>query len=196
MTNDAANAATGGTPGDGGIPAQAAAQQAQQQTGTGATPGDGGTPAHPEDTTNLRGALQKERERAEAAEKRLKELTEKDLPEAERTKRRLDELETTNRTLVQQLQTERIQSAVIAAATRLGFADPADAYSLLPADAIELEDGKPKGVDKALKELLTRKHYLASSSARASGSVDQGAKGGSKTDNDFNAMIRRAAGRG
>lgn len=136
------------------------------------------------------------RAEAKGLRDRLKAIEEKDLPEAERTKRRLDELETSNRTLTQQLQTERVQSAVIAAATRLGFADPADAYSLLPADAIEVEDGKPKGVDKALKELLARKPYLASSSARASGSVDQGSKGGSRSDsNDFNAMIRRAAGR-
>lgn len=195
MADDAATAATGGSPGKGGTPDQAtSAQQAQQQDGTGGTPGQGGTPGHADDYTELRESIRKERELREAAEKRLKAIEEKDLPEAERTAKRLSELEVSNAELNRQLQQERTRSRVTAAAQRLGFADPDDAMSLIDAEDLVIEDGYPKNTDKVLKDLLAKKPYLASSTARATGSAEGGVRGGGRTS-DMNQLLRQAAGR-
>lgn len=135
------------------------------------------------------------RDEARQREEVQRKAEEAKLSDAERISKRQAELERTNAELTQRLQATERRAAVMAAAQRLGFTDPGDAYALLDPAEITGEDGQPKGVDKALKDLLAKKPYLASTSARASGSVDQGAKGGSRTD-DFNTMIRRAAGRG
>lgn len=135
------------------------------------------------------------RAEARSLRDRLKVIEERDVPEAERSKRRLEELERSNEGLVRELQQERIQSRVLAAATRLGFADPADAYSLLPDDALEVADGVPRNVDQALKRLLEKKPYLASSTVRATGSAEGGARGAPAGEPNMNQLIRRAAGR-
>jgi lysyl-tRNA synthetase class II len=195
MPDDATNAATGGSPGKGGMPDQATpAQQAQQQTATDGTSGQGGTPSQPDQYAELRESIRKERELREAAEKRLKAIEEKDLPEAERAARRLAEMEQSNADLVSQLQQERTRSRVVSAAQRLGFADPEDAMSLIDTGDLEIVDGYPKNTDKVLKDLLAKKPYLASSTARATGSAEGGVRGGGRTT-DMNQLLRQAAGR-
>lgn len=195
MPDDATTAATGGSPGKGGMPDQATpAQQAQQQTATDGTSGQGGTPSQPDQYAELRESIRKERELREAAEKRLKAIEEKDLPEAERAARRLAEMEKSNADLVSQLQQERTRSRVVSAAQRLGFADPEDAMSLIDTGDLEIVDGYPKNTDKVLKDLLAKKPYLASSTARATGSAEGGVRGGGRTT-DMNQLLRQAAGR-
>jgi len=150
-------------------------------------------------------AIEREREARREAQRELKEvraqlkqLTEKDLPEAERQAREMAELRAANAELSKELQTHRVRESVMTTASRLGFADPTDAFRLVD---IELDDeGKPKAVEAALKSLLEAKPYLRSSSARAAsgGSVDAGNTGGAGAGSgeDMNATIRRMAGRG
>jgi hypothetical protein len=117
------------------------------------------------------------------------------LSEVERATKRATAAEQELASLRQQLTDERVQSRVMAAAQRLGFADPGDAYQLLDRADLVIEDGQPRNVDKLLKELLTKKPYLASSTARATGSAEGGVRGGIRTTTDMNALIRQAAGR-
>lgn len=54
-----------------------------------------------------------------------------------------------------------IKSSVVAAAARLDFNDPADAYRLLDLQALEVtDDGVVKGLEQALQKLLADKPYL------------------------------------
>lgn len=188
----AAQAATGTQPQEGASQAPVADAQGPQ---VGRADNESGT----EDVGQLRrerAAADREAQRLRAELKAFqdahRQAEEAKLSEAERMTKRQAELDRENADLKSQLQQHRVSSAVMAAATRLGFQDPADAMSLLGADDIELVDGQPKGVDKALKALLERKPYLASSTARAAGSVDQGTRGGSRPANDFGTQVRDA----
>lgn len=147
-----------------------------------------------------RAAIAREREAAKAAKAeakdyrdRLKALEEKDLPEAERTAKERDTLRSDNERLTNELRQERLTNAVVMAASRLGFADPADAVRLI--DVEYDDDDKPKDVDTKLAALLQSKPYLKSTMARASGSGDGGNTGAPTTAADFNTDIRRAAGK-
>ncbi len=54
-----------------------------------------------------------------------------------------------------------VKSAIVAAAARLDFNDPQDAYRLLDAGSLEVEDdGAVKGLDAILQKLLADKPYL------------------------------------
>jgi hypothetical protein len=149
-------------------------------------------------------ALEAEREARAAAQRELKEvkaqlkqLHDKDLPEAERSARELAELKAANESLVKEIAQHRTREAVFTSAAKLGFADPTDAFRLVD---IELDaDGKPRGVEAALTALLAAKPYLKSSSTRVAtgGSADAGNNAGTATGaDDMNSQIRRMAGRG
>jgi hypothetical protein len=54
-----------------------------------------------------------------------------------------------------------VKSAVVAAAARLDFNDPQDAFRLLDVGGLEVEDdGSVKGLDGTLQKLLSEKPYL------------------------------------
>jgi hypothetical protein len=55
---------------------------------------------------------------------------------------------------------ERLRSAVVSAAAKLGFADPMDAFNLLDKSALKQDGGKVVGLDDALKALSEAKPYL------------------------------------
>ena len=197
-TGDAAGATPATSQQDGGKPDDAT-------TGTPAT-GDTGTAANASTASDDgltdagRAAIDKERDARKAADKRAKDLEarlkaieDKDLPEADRTAKERDALKTDNERLTGELRQERLTNAVIMAASRLGFADPADAVRLV--DVEYDDDDRPKDVDAKLAALLKAKPYLASAAARTSGSADPGNAGGASTGTDFNADIRRAAGK-
>jgi hypothetical protein len=142
-------------------------------------------------------ALESEREARNKAEReakelraQIKQLTEKDLPEAEKREREHAETKAERDALATELRMLRAQQAVFTAAQQLGFTDPMDAYRLID---VELDsDGKPTNVDKALKALLERKPYLASAAARAAGSADAGSGNGAATGTtNMNDNIRR-----
>lgn len=197
-TPDAAGAIPATGQQDGGKPDDATQTPATGDGGnaaTGTTAGDDGL------TDAGRSAIDKEREARKVAEKnakelgaRLKAIEDKDLPEAERVVKERDTLKSDNERLTGELRQERLTTAVVMAASRLGFADPADAVRLV--DVEFDDDDKPKDVDAKLAALLKAKPYLASAAARTSGSADPGNAGGASTGNDFNSEIRRAAGKG
>jgi hypothetical protein len=147
-------------------------------------------------------AIERERELRKASEKTAKELAarikaieEKDLPEHEKVTRERDTLRGDNDRLMSELRQERLNNSVIASASRLGFADPADAVRLI--DVEFDDDGRPKDVDTKLAALLKAKPYLASAMARPSGSADGGNNGGQPSGGaDMNQLIRQAVGRG
>jgi hypothetical protein len=148
-------------------------------------------------------ALDSEREARKQAEKdakdlraQLKQLQEKDLPEAERTAREHAETKAENENLRKENQRLQGQLAVYGEASRLGFADPMDAFRLI--DVEFDDDGKPKGVTQALNKLLEAKPYLKSGQARATtgGSADAGNQTGQPSGgSNMNDLIRQAAGR-
>lgn len=194
-TGDAAGATPASSQQDGGKPDDANAPATGDDAATGTTATDDGL------TDAGREAIKREREAAKAAKAearelaaRIKALEEKDLPEAERTAKERDDLKSTNERLTAELRQERLTNAVITAAARLGFADPADAVRLI--DVEYDDDDRPRDVDNKLAALLKAKPYLASAAARPSGSADGGNAGAASTGTDFNAVIRQAAGKG
>jgi hypothetical protein len=119
------------------------------------------------------------------------------LPEQERLQRRLAELEAAHVEHERERSEWTTQAAVTKTAMRLGYQDPADAYSLLDRAAVDRdENGVPRNLDKLLADLLRAKPYLGGA-GRPSGSADGGYVGGNQSNTqDMNARIRAAAGRG
>lgn len=195
---DAQSAAA--TAGDGAMPEQ---DKGKAAAGKPAKGSEQQPPADEQLGEAGKAALDAEREARQRADKDLKELKaqlkqlqEKDLPEAERTAREHAELKASNQSLTVELQQLRGREAVLVAAGKLGFADASDAFRLI--DIEYDEDGKPRGVEKALKDLLDSKPYLKSQAARAAtgGSADAGNAGGTASGmDDMNSNIRRMAGR-
>jgi hypothetical protein len=166
------------------------------QPATGATEGDealgeGGKSALEKE----RAAAREATKRAEKAERDLKVLQDASLSEQERRDKRLSELEGEKTAWETERQDWQTREAVTVTALRLGYADPADAYSLIDRSALEFDDnGKPRNVDKLLSDLIAAKPYLAGSS-RPGGSFDGGPRGAPATGVNMNDMLRRAAGR-
>lgn len=184
-----ANAATAGAGGQGAGGAAAGAGGGTGAQGAVATDAD----------RRLANALEANARMAaerDTARNELRQIKEKDLPEAERTARKLTQLE-------QELATERatnraaaIRQSATERATRLGFTDPLDAY-LLVRDQLEVDDhGMPKNLDALLASLVKDKPYLVGR-GRPNGSADQGSRGsgGAGQPFDMNQAIRAARGR-
>jgi len=138
-------------------------------------------PADPQTPEQLKAALDSAQRalkaaNAEAAERRVK-LAAFEKAEQERQQATL----TAQQKLEQQLaeaqkaltraeadrQQTLIQSAVIAKAAALGFADPQDAYGLLDMAKVTVADGKVAGIDEALAEMAKAKPYMLKRPAQA-----------------------------
>lgn len=137
------------------------------------------------------------RSEARNLRERLKQLEEKDLPEAERRQKRLSELEASETRWTTERQDLQMEASAVRLATKLGFADADDALGWLARNRGKVtfsDEGRPTNLEHLLKELLREKpHYLAETS-RSRGTAEGGARGvGAPVD--FNAALRRAAGR-
>lgn len=177
-------------------------------TTTGATPGSGATPDRVDDKTPAAGAtpaaddamatdagreaLRREREARLEAERELKALRDKDLPEAERTRRERDELKQVNIGL--QAENKRLQTAntVLTLATKMGFADPGDAVAF----ATDVDGSDTRAVEARLAAILKDKPYLASAAARpVPGGADLGRQGQPPAaGKNMNDLIRQSLG--
>lgn len=148
---------------DGGAPGGAAV----------AAPPDGDPPADPPappapkedgDIHALRtkaGRLEKELERLKKAEEERQNAS---LSELDRLKKELAAKDAAIEAAAAQAKAGRLAGASLAAAARLGFADPEDAQRFLDADAIEWDDaGSPKNVAALLESVLKAKPYLKAS---------------------------------
>lgn len=193
----------GGTPSPGSATDSAADdnkgnQGAQQSNGSGGTPdAEGGTQdSAAGDTEALRKALKAERESRRDLEKRLKAIEEKDLPDADKARTRVTELEEENKSLAEQLVRERTSNAVTRAAASLGIVDVEVASLLLEQeDTIDYDDdGKPTNVEAALKALIAKRPFLVKANQQ-----NADAAAGTRTSGgpvkSMNDLIRRAAGR-
>ena len=144
--------------------------------------------------------------RAEAAEyrKRLRELEqtvkqheEAKLSESERLQKRLAELEREQAAYQRERQERTLKYETMLAASKLGIVDPEAAYKLLDLTRIEFdEDGTPRNIEAALKELLKAKPYLAAQPAAISGSPTNPARtgAGAGANDAFTAALYRGAG--
>jgi len=95
-----------------------------------------------------------------------KEREEAEMSELEKAQRELEQLRSTNKTLVEQRKRDRLEAAVLLTAKDLGFADPYDALAMLDTSAVEVtDDGEVRGHDTALKELAKIKPYLINNKA-------------------------------
>lgn len=140
--------------------------------------------------------------RAEAAEyrKRLRELEQKaqeqenaKLSETERLQKRLAELEREQAAYQRERQERTLKYETMLAASRLGIVDPDAAYKLLDLAGIEFdEDGTPRNIEAALKELLKAKPYLVAQSS--GGSPTNPARTGAGANDAFTAALYRGAG--
>lgn len=187
-------AAAGATPAQ--TPPTNGTAPAGTQPATGATDddeplGEGGKRALAEE----RKAAAKWKSEAETAKAELTKLQNASLSESERRDNALAALEREKADWDRERQDMQTREAVTVAALRIGYADPADAYSLIDRAALEFDDsGKPRNVDKLLSDLIAAKPYLAGAS-RPGGSFDGGPRGAAATGSNMNDMIRRAAGR-
>jgi hypothetical protein len=114
--------------------------------------------------------------------------------ETERLQARIAELEKRDSDRETERQLDRVQTATVREAAKLGFRDPGDAYRLLDAASIDFDDaGQPTNVGKLLSGLLKDKPYLAS----VNGSADGGQRGESSEGKKpgMNELLRAAAGR-
>lgn len=198
---------TGGTPGDGGTPSQPAAGTTTGDSGAGtpAKTSQGGTQSEgqsdgqnrpTDDYAELRKSIEAERAENKQLKAQLKQITEKDLPEAERDKRRIAELEQQVADFQTAQRNERINNAIVSAAAKLGFVDPEDAVGLIDRDAIAFaEDGRPRNIEGLVSSLLRQKPHLGGRPRQ--GGAWGGADGGTnQTGSDMNSILRQASGRG
>ena len=138
--------------------------------------GEGGQKALAAERKSAKEALK----RATDAEAALKKLQDDQLSDAEKQTKRLAELERANADLLAGQKAERLRSVVISTAVRLGFANPEHAARLLDPGDVEYDgNGAPTNVDPLLTALLKENPNYASAAAKASGSMDQGARGAS-----------------
>lgn len=182
---------------------QAGTAQSQADTPTPAQEAAGDTPDQTTPTADevkaLRAEAAKYRKQLRDFQKKFEQLEaerrakeEAELSEAEKAARRAEELEA-------QLNAERdnarrilTENAVIAAASRLGYANPEDAVALLPRDAIEWDDdGRPDTatVNTAVEQLLKQRPYLRAGHT-AGGSPTNPARGHQQGETDEQRRAR------
>lgn len=141
--------------------------------------------------------LAKERDKRQAAERKLAELQQAAKSEQEKA---LDKAREEARAEVEaQYKAKLNEQTLRAEITRLArdkFVDPADPLGALNLSEFEVDDhGKvnEKAINSELDRLLKAKPHWAKQATK--GSADQGARGTGTASNDMNARIRRAAGR-
>lgn len=93
------------------------------------------------------------RKRLEAFETEKRELADKNLSESEKLQAEVKAIKDDHQALQDQLHAERVRTAVLSEATKLGFANPEDAFSLTDLAQIEIVDGKVSGFKKSLEAL-------------------------------------------
>lgn len=99
------------------------------------------------------------------------------LSEVDRLKKELADSKAAAETAAAQAKAGRLSGASLAAAARLGFADPEDAQRFLDADKVDWsDDGAPTNVQALLEAVLNAKPYLKASFTQPP-DLGQGARG-------------------
>lgn len=138
-------------------------------------------------TKKLQTALVSERDKSKDAEKQTKRLAELEEAEAKRKGEQLSEKEKLEAAIAEKekaiaakqaeldrAQTEmveiRTRNAITLEASKQGFADPDDAYTLADKSGVEIgKDGKITGVKEALEALAKAKPYLLKTNGKPPG---------------------------
>jgi hypothetical protein len=196
-TNSAsgAQAAPGSQPQVGASQAQAADAQSSQADGADNASGTEDVAALRRELEEARRLAARDRTERRKLEEAIKATEDAKLPEQERLQRRLADLERQASSHEQERRDWQVREAVTRSASKLGYADPVDAFALLDRSALEFaDDGTPKNTDRLLADLLRAKPYLAGGT-RPMGSFDGGVRGQPAKGQDMNAVLRAAAGR-
>jgi hypothetical protein len=168
----------------GGTQTAAPAPQDGQGQPTSGQPAAGKTFTQEELDRIISERLQREREKykdydalkQKAAE--FDKLQESQLSEQEKLQKRLAELEREKESWQRERQERTLKYETMLTASRLGIVDPEAAYRLLDLSKLEFaEDGTPKNLEQALKELIKAKPYLAGAPAVTGGSPANPATG-------------------
>lgn len=123
----------------------------------------------------LRARMQAADQRASQREAELKQLRDKDLPEAEKLQRDFKELQENNAKLSEANKKLALDNAFLKT-KGFNWKDPEAALKLADLSDVEIgEDGKVTGLDAALKKLAADKKYLLEDSDAQSGGNDSGA---------------------
>jgi phage I-like protein len=129
----------------------------------GSSGGDSGT--HTDDVAVLQKELSRARTEAAQSRAELKAIRDAKKADAEAAKteaQKYTELETEVATLRVALANARLEAAVAAQAVRLNIIDAEAAVKLLDRSTLELdEEGNPKNVEAALRDLIKERPYLA-----------------------------------
>lgn len=131
-----------------------------------------------------------------AAADELAKIKESQLSETEKLQKRLAELEQARAAAETQARETLIKSAIVAAAARLNFVDPEDAYSLVNKAAVEFENGQPANVEKLVKDLAESRKYLIKSSNPALATFNPSGNGGPVAETDAQKRARIYGGGG
>lgn len=168
-------------------------------------PANGETPAGDEpgsgdDLASIRRALDEERKQRKTFERQYKDLATKQQQaddaaksEAQKLAEQLTKLSAERDRALADLAARDVREAVVAAAERSGARRPMAVYRLISDDLDLDEAGKPVNVAKLIDGLKKSDPDLF----RTNGTADGAARGVAPSASaDFNATIRRAAGRG
>jgi hypothetical protein len=190
-----AQAAPGSQPQVGASQAQAADAQSSQADGADNASGTEDVAALRRELEEARREAARHRTDANRLKSEKQAAEDAKLPEQERLQRRLADLERQASSHEQERRDWQVREAVTRSASKLGYADPVDAFALLDRSALEFaDDGTPKNTDRLLADLLRAKPYLAGGT-RPMGSFDGGVRGQPAKGQDMNAVLRAAAGR-
>jgi predicted nuclease with TOPRIM domain len=170
-------------------------QNQQQTAAAGAQPGQ--EPAaeqfDAEYVRKLRAEAADYRKRLRELEQTVKQHEEAKLSESERLQKRLAELEREQAAYQRERQERTLKYETMLAASKLGIVDPEAAYKLLDLTRIEFdEDGTPRNIEAALKELLKAKPYLAATAT--AGSPTNPARATTAEDDQFVSALFKGAG--
>lgn len=132
-----------------------------------------------------------------AAADELAKIKESQLSETEKLQKELERVKAAAQQAETIAKETRVKSALIAAAAKLNFNDPADAYQLVNRAAIEFDDaGEPKNADALVKELAESRKYLIKSTNPALATFNPAGGGNGVTETDAQKRARLYSGGG
>jgi len=132
--------------------------------------------------SKLRAEAAAHRKEASELKSKVKEFEDAKLSETERLTKAAQEAQDLARTASEKASQRITRALLIAEASTLGFADPADATALIDARSIERdEDGEPTNLEKLLGDLAKAKPYLLGGESGTNRSPHVGATNPART---------------
>ena len=131
---------------------------------------------------NESAARRKKLDEYEAKEKKQKEAQ---LSEVDQLKAQLAEQVAANAQIQNDIKQAKLRAAIERAAGLQGFVNPEDAWKLADLSGLEMgEDGKVKGLEEALKEILKTRPYLTAAIRQPNNNARDTGRGNKEPDPD------------